>query len=292
MAAHKYPEACAAFEKSQQLEPAVTTLLNLAGCREKNGQLATAWGLFLEAERQTRSATDASGTKLHDVAKQRAQALEATVSKLTIKVPQKSAIEGLEIKRGSERVDSVMWNRALPIDGGTYSITARAPGATVWSTRVTVDTSRDSKTVDIPILRKLEPDATAQPAKKESEDDDTEQDDVEPVDTQPSHSRALPLAVGAGAVALLGAAVGFELWARSTYDDAKAETTDQGRRDSLEDSANTKRYGAEGFAVAGVACAGVAVWLLLRPSPRGTDETASENHVVVSPTGLAFAGRF
>ena len=36
----------------------VATLLNHASCREKNEQLATAWGLFLEAERQTRAATD------------------------------------------------------------------------------------------------------------------------------------------------------------------------------------------------------------------------------------------
>src|SRR5689334_5913935 len=50
-------EACAAFDASQKLDPTIATLLNQAACREKNGQLATAWGLFLEAERQTRSAS-------------------------------------------------------------------------------------------------------------------------------------------------------------------------------------------------------------------------------------------
>lgn len=38
--------------------PVPSTLLNLASCRERNGQLATAWGLFLDAERATREATD------------------------------------------------------------------------------------------------------------------------------------------------------------------------------------------------------------------------------------------
>jgi hypothetical protein len=56
MAANKFDDACAAFAESQRLDPAITTLLNLAGCREKAGQYATAWGLFLEAERQTRAA--------------------------------------------------------------------------------------------------------------------------------------------------------------------------------------------------------------------------------------------
>jgi hypothetical protein len=42
MTAGKVAEACAAFEQSQKLEPAVPTLINLAACREKLGQLATA----------------------------------------------------------------------------------------------------------------------------------------------------------------------------------------------------------------------------------------------------------
>ena len=40
-----YARACTAFEGSQKLDPRVTTLLNLAACREQNGQLATAWAL-------------------------------------------------------------------------------------------------------------------------------------------------------------------------------------------------------------------------------------------------------
>jgi hypothetical protein len=42
MQAGKLAEACAAFESSQKLDPAVITLLNLADCRERNHQLATA----------------------------------------------------------------------------------------------------------------------------------------------------------------------------------------------------------------------------------------------------------
>src|SRR5262249_22570772 len=88
MAAGRLAGACALFEQSQKLEPATTTLLNLADCREKHGELATAWGLFLDAERATRSATDAATHRLHEVAKQRADKLEARVSNLTISVPQ------------------------------------------------------------------------------------------------------------------------------------------------------------------------------------------------------------
>src|SRR5262252_6626857 len=97
LAAGKIAEACSTFEESQKLEPAVTTLLNLAGCRERLGQLATAWGMFLDAARQTRSAADAASQQLHDVAQARAQKLEPRVSRLTISVPQNSQVDGLEI---------------------------------------------------------------------------------------------------------------------------------------------------------------------------------------------------
>src|SRR5688500_15209686 len=55
MGAKQYAEACDAFAASQELDPQLTTLMNLADCREKNGQLATAWSLFLEVERATRN---------------------------------------------------------------------------------------------------------------------------------------------------------------------------------------------------------------------------------------------
>ncbi|HEX3475580.1 MAG TPA: hypothetical protein VHT91_11190 [Kofleriaceae bacterium] len=146
LAAGKVTEACTAFEDSQKLQPAVTTLRNLAGCREKLGELATVWGLFLDAVRDTRSATDAASQQLHDVAQAHALKLEPRISRLTISVPQHSQVGGLEIARGGERVDAGLWNRALPIDGGTYTITARAPGASSWSTQVTVAAEGEHET--------------------------------------------------------------------------------------------------------------------------------------------------
>src|SRR5215471_15410206 len=80
MAKGKVAEACAAFDASQKLEPEVTTLLNLAACREKNDQLATAWGLFLEAERQTRTSSDPPTQQLHQVATSHASKLEPRLS--------------------------------------------------------------------------------------------------------------------------------------------------------------------------------------------------------------------
>ena len=68
LASGKTAEACAAFDASQKLDPTVSTLLNQASCHEKQGQLATAWGLFLDAERQTRNGIDEATKQLHKVA--------------------------------------------------------------------------------------------------------------------------------------------------------------------------------------------------------------------------------
>src|SRR3977135_2013270 len=99
MAAGQTADACNAFAESQKLEPATSTLLNLASCREKLGQIATAWGLFVDAARQTRSASDPATRQLHTVAAERATRLENRISKLTINVPQGSQVDGLEISR-------------------------------------------------------------------------------------------------------------------------------------------------------------------------------------------------
>jgi len=281
--AGKTTEACSAFAESQRLEPAVTTLINLAACREKNGQIATAWGLFLDVERQTRDSAKATDHQMHGVAVDHAKKLEPRVSKLTINVTQANAVDGLEVSRGTDRIDAVMWNRALPIDGGTYTIVAKAPGSSAWSTQITIGNEGDTKSVDVPALAPLPRDVT--PAKPAPTNPTPET--PPPPTTQAHASRTPAIITGAASVVLLGAAVGFELWGESKYNDAKA-TAVQSQRDSLESAANTRRYAAEGFAVAGLVGAGVTTWLLLRGH---NEEPAHEARLEVAPTGTGFVVR-
>lgn len=288
MTAGKPAEACAAFEQSQQLDPKVTTLLNLAGCREKLDQLATARELFLEAERQTRTKGDAATTQLHKVAVERAFKLEPRVSKLTILVPDDRKLTGLEISRDGRTVPAELWNREQPVDGGTYMIAARAPGVEPWSTRVTIAPEGDARTVTVPGHRNS---PEGLPAPVDTKPNSRPQAAGEP----PRPGLGIPITVGASAAVLLGGALGFSRWASSTYGDANAELVDQARRDSLESSANHKRYAAEGMAIAGVACVAVAVWLYARQRGEPSRPTVARTvrlHALPTAQGFGVVGQF
>jgi hypothetical protein len=246
--AGNYAEACAAFDASQRLESALNTLLNQADCREKNNQLATAWSLFLEAERQARSATDAPTRELHELAVQRSASLQPKLSMLTISVPAASRVPGLVITRDGDPVDAGAWGRALPVDGGTHTVVARAPDFAEWSGTINVAVQKDNQSIEVPALHAAPAQVVAKPAA--------------PIDTrhveQPT-SKVVPIVLGSAAVILGATAIGFELSAESTYDASKREPDDT-KQNSLYDSANHKRYTAEGLGVAGLGCLGVAAW--------------------------------
>ncbi|MDX2093760.1 MAG: hypothetical protein SFX73_38335 [Kofleriaceae bacterium] len=276
----KLAEACIAFEGSYKLDPSTTTLLNHADCREKNGQLATAWGLFVDAQRVTRGSTDASAKAMNTTAMTRASKLEPRLSKLSVRVTEERTQQ--EVLLNGVLVDKTTWNLALPIDGGTYTLVSRAPGHKEWTGVVTIKPERDQQTVDVPALDPL---PVAIPTEGEPI---TKAVPLEPppslIQPQP-RSRALPIALGVGALALGGTAVGFAIWGDSIYDDATREP-DDARQESLWKSANQRRYAAVGFAGAGVACAGAAVFLLLRgrgdESPRRTAHRGVEVEPVAS----------
>jgi hypothetical protein len=273
MAAGKLPEACAAFEASQNAEPAISTLLNLANCREKNGELASAWGLFRDAERQTRSGTDAASKQMHATAAARATSLEPRIPHLTIVVAKDRRVDGLQIVRDSKAIEPVAWNQPLPIDGGKHVIEASAPGRTPWKMTVEVGLHDDNKTIEVPEL-------AAQAAHK-----------VVVVDTAPApvprrHERRIAPWIATGvAVGAAGAGIGFEFWARSTYNNALAEP-DPVKQGSTWQSANTKRYLADGLGGVAAASGVLAIWLWMRSG----DDTAVQPVVGPGNAGLVFIG--
>lgn len=273
MADGNIAEACARFEASQQLAPAVTTLINLGECRERNHQLATAWRTFEEARRQATAARD--DERAH-IAATHASRLEPRLSHLTIAVASDRQTAGLAISSTTGPVDPASWNRAIPIDGGRYTITAHAPGRAPWSQEVQVANANDAVTVDIPLL--------------------------DPVVAAPgpaaSHrpSRVAPTALWVSALVLAGIAIGFELWAEDIYyNEASPKqfnpSVDSKELNRLVDRATDRRHIAEGLGVAAAGCAGLAVYLLVRPRSDHA-EPAVAPLASSNMAGLALQGRW
>ena len=300
LAAGKLEQACGAFESSQKLAPAPTTQLNLADCREKLGQLATAWGVFVEVGREVRDAKDASSKKLAKVAATHAAKLEPRLSKLTIKIAQDRQLAGLEIHRGADVVDSGAWNVTLPVDGGTYVISAHAPNHDDWSANITIKAEHDDQTVEIPMLpaAKVIPVAVVTPTTTTHATTTTTTGTAPTAEvTAPVAHRSLEIGVAVGGVAIVlaAAAVGFDAWGSSTYKSAQTEP-DLATQTSEWHSANDKRYAADALGVAAVAGAGVAIWLFVRGGGSDSEPSSSEAHVVPMVSGdragLAWSGQF
>ncbi|GEM_PF-2434419 len=254
----KIAEACTAYEGSQRVSPLVQTQVALADCREQNKQLATAYGLWRDVERQTRAPIDDGMKKLNAFAADRVKALEPRLSKLTIDMAAADRVAGLAITRNTAPLDQILLGQQLPIDGGSYTIVARAPGYREASVTIVVELERDTKVVHLPPLDPL-------PA------------EVAPPNTttaaalgaravaapEPPPSKMLSFVVGGAGVALLGGALGLDLWARSQYDDSKREPDDF-RQEDMWQGAKTKRFVAQGVAIAGLAAVGVGAWLFVR----------------------------
>jgi len=259
--AGKFASACPKFQASHDADPKPSTLLNLASCYEKNGQTASAWGAFREAEGLARKA---GRTDWEATARTRAEALEPKLLRLTVQVPESSRLPGLTVTRDGARVTAGEWGVAIPVDAGEHVIAATATGRSPWETRTTV---KESGSIAVPILETVPEAAPALPPA------------VPPVEAR----RAAPtswwtplrttgaMVAGVGAVGLIaGTALGF--LAKGKYDDAKGRCANGARgcpTDAVSDSdaAYGLATGASAiFVVGAVAAAGGVALLVLAPS--------------------------
>jgi hypothetical protein len=274
----KLSEACEKFEASERLDDSVGTLINLADCRQKNGQLATAWATFLKAA----SAAHIKHDDREAIAKEHATALEPHLAYLTISVPEASRVDGLVIKRDGEPVDTALWNQGVPVDVGSYMISGEAPGHEPWSTRADVRSDGVKIGVEVPRFKQLReqlaPKVVAPPAPAA---EPTEQPDVEP--EQPSRFTTLrKVSIGTAVLGLAAVAGGvrYGLQAKDLDRQSNAvcpgmvcgdphalELNHAAQRDAL---ASEVLFGVGGAAVAGA----VVMWFVGAPA-----------HATVVPTG-------
>lgn len=148
LANRDYTQAIAKLEQSQQLDPAVGTLLNLAECYVAVGRTASAWATYRDASSLAASTRQLERERY---ASRKAHELEARLSRLEVVVKPEARVPGLALSRGNVPIPEGLWGAAVPVDPGPQRIEAKAPGHASWSLDVHV-ADADKLRVEVPTL--------------------------------------------------------------------------------------------------------------------------------------------
>lgn len=137
---------CAKLAESQELDRQLGTLINLAGCHETQGKLATAWAEFNEAH--------AWGARLNrpdraELARARAAAIAPRLSHVVL-VTTAAAPDFSVVVDGTPMGAGVLGTE-LPIDAGEHTILASGRGRRPWSGTFSIAANATAK-VEIPVL--------------------------------------------------------------------------------------------------------------------------------------------
>jgi hypothetical protein len=149
----KVHEACEKFKASQEADPAIGTLINLAGCHEKEGKTASAWDEFNEAALQAQKAGQRDREKY---AHEHADALEKQLHKLIIIVADKP--DDVVVKLDGKQFKAGVLGTPLPLDPGDHELEVSAPGKQTWKQTVRLGPDAVTQTQNVP---KLEDEAAA-----------------------------------------------------------------------------------------------------------------------------------
>lgn len=160
MGQNRLEDACAKYQASHDLDPAIGTLLRLADCYDRVGRSASAWALFVEAETV---AIRAQQTERAEIAGTRAAELKQRLSNVRLQIEEPGAIEGLKIAVNKADIPEPSWGTALPFDPGTVKVQVSAPGYEPWSTEVEVPVGPAETSVRIPVLERMPEESAAAP---------------------------------------------------------------------------------------------------------------------------------
>jgi hypothetical protein len=294
MASGQYAEACPKLAESERLDPAPGTLLNLATCYERNGQVASAWVTFKEAATAARKADQTDRARL---ATEKAAALEPSLPTLTIVVPPGSDLPDLEVRRDGEVVGRAEWGAPIPLDPGPHAVEARASGRQAWQGHAPVLGVGAKASVEVPPLAPL-PEAPAAPVPASATGvvpsvvpaattTAAQSASPAPVDTapaEPAHRGATQRAVAwvAGGVGLAGLAAGAILGAMALADNNQASSDclsnvcNQQGISSTHDANNAATASTVAFAAGGALVAvGLVLWLTAPADVHGSGVRAA-----------------
>ncbi|NUP13878.1 MAG: tetratricopeptide repeat protein [Polyangiaceae bacterium] len=288
-------EACTKLARAVELAgpTAIGGTLKLADCREKQGRPATAWALYRKAYAFAQRSGDARAAD----AEASAARLDPTLPRLVVRVsPELASNQGLTLRRGDEPIPREAWGLAAPVDPGVVVVVAEVTAGSPHETRVTIPPGPKTHEVVIaPWSCATTPGCVESPKEKP----EPAPVKTSPTGDEPSRFGSLGIAgvVGGGAgVAVLGAALGVMVDAKSKYDDALAAPEHEcgGGRCNLAgkvaiDDARVQGDIATGLTIGGavLAAAGATMLVVDLVTPGSESERVS---LEVGPAGVFVTG--
>src|SRR6478735_6162676 len=220
MKQNSFTDACPKLEESERIDPAVGTLLYLGECYERAGKSASAWATFREA---ASLATNSGQPDRARVATSRAQELEPKLSRLLVELaPEVAKVEGVVVKRGTQRIEASLYGTPLPVDPAEYRVEVTAPGYEAWSTTVKVDAG-GTASVRVPALVKAPESAQPPVAPPVSAGPTTTKEVPLQPPPKPSLTTQQTLGVVLGGVGLVGVGIGSFFGIRAISKNSDAE---------------------------------------------------------------------
>lgn len=281
-----WPAACAKFEASMELDPAVGTLLKIAKCHEHEGKLARAWADYraaIDLNRTRPGQTRERREELHDFATRAIEALEPRVPRLSVRVREKP--RGLRITRDGHELPDAAIGEALPVDPGSIEIVAEAPDH-VTVRRSVVVSERQRAIVDIALER-----VGASPGPRA---DTSSSIAPPPIRDSPPHPRRVAgVVLGAAGVVGLGVALGFAVDTLNKVGASYAYCTDDNRCYQpglrLRDAARRSQTAGLVSLGAGVALAATGI-ALFATAPRAPTPARVPIALQFAPSGATVVG--
>jgi hypothetical protein len=159
MAKGNFVDACPKLARSEELDPQIGTMLNLAYCYEAIGKTASACAEWREA---TTAATGKFQSDRATFAQERAEGVCPHARELRLQVASQQE-DGILVAINERPLPREQWGKPLLLDPGEYQVTARAPGYRSWSSHFTID-EQPAPTVVVPPLSPIESQEPPAPA--------------------------------------------------------------------------------------------------------------------------------
>ncbi len=218
MAAGRHEAACPKFAESLRLDVGLGTMLWLADCYDKNGQAASAWTQFRDAEALAMRLRDPRAKLAHEEAVR----LEPKLSRLVVAVPASGDSEAVEVKRNGVVLPRALWGIPVPTDAGQHRITVTAPGKQLWES-VAVVPSRGgaSVTVKVPALAAVGAEPLAPADGSNAAAESATDSPAAPVDSAGRTQRIVGIVSSGAGIVGLGVGAFFGLRVAAKNDESK-----------------------------------------------------------------------